>query len=98
MSTGLFLSPLALGLYISSGLVTVMHQVTGEAWLADNLNRGKLYKFYWLLAVLSLLNFGLYLVSARWYVYKETREVAAEVEVESTVGLESKETEARSHA
>ncbi|KAG1359296.1 putative protein NRT1/ PTR FAMILY 6.3 [Cocos nucifera] len=98
MSTGLFLSTLALGFYISSALVTIVHQVTGEAWLADNLNRGKLYKFYWLLAVLSLLNFGLYLVSARWYVYKETREVAAEVEVESMIGLELTETEARSHA
>ncbi|KAJ8485068.1 hypothetical protein OPV22_017553 [Ensete ventricosum] len=75
MSTGLFLSTLSLGFFVSSALVTVVHKVTGErghgAWLADNLNRGKLYNFYWLLAVLCLVNLVAYLVAARWYTYKE---------------------------
>ncbi|RWW09799.1 hypothetical protein GW17_00026691, partial [Ensete ventricosum] len=77
MSTGLFLSTLSLGFFVSSALVTVVHKVTGErghgAWLADNLNRGKLYNFYWLLAVLCLVNLVAYLVAARWYTYKEQR-------------------------
>ncbi|XP_010941437.1 protein NRT1/ PTR FAMILY 6.3-like [Elaeis guineensis] len=103
MSTGLFLSTLALGFFVSSGLVAIVHLVTGEsgghgAWLANDLNRGKLYNFYWLLAVLSLVNFGVYVLSARWYVYKESPEVVVEVEVGSMVGLELTEVEAGSRA
>ncbi|KAG6688932.1 hypothetical protein I3842_11G150600 [Carya illinoinensis] len=73
MSTGLFLSTLSLGFFFSSALVTVVHKVTGtkKPWLADNLNEGKLYNFYWLLALLSALNLVIYLVFAKWYVYKD---------------------------
>ncbi|KAG7028379.1 Protein NRT1/ PTR FAMILY 6.3 [Cucurbita argyrosperma subsp. argyrosperma] len=74
MSTGLFLSTLSLGFFLSSFLVTIVHKVTGnKPWLADNLNQGKLYNFYWLLGILSALNFGVYLVCAKWYVYKDKR-------------------------
>ncbi|KAL6550198.1 hypothetical protein OROMI_020686 [Orobanche minor] len=75
ISTGLFLSTLSLGFFVSSILVSVVHKVTGEKkpWLADNLNQGKLHNFYWLLAVLSILNVGIFMINARWYVYKEER-------------------------
>lgn len=75
MSTGLFLSTLSLGFFFSSLLVTIVHKVTGEKkpWLADNLNQGKLYDFYWLLAILSALNMVIYLVCAKWYEYKDKR-------------------------
>lgn len=77
MSTGLYLSTLSLGFFVSSILVAVVHKITGQtghkAWLADNLNQGKLYNFYWLLAAMCLVNFFWYLVAARWYVYKESR-------------------------
>ncbi|CAK9171125.1 unnamed protein product [Ilex paraguariensis] len=88
MSTGLFLSTLSLGFFFSSILVTIVHHVTGDKkpWLADNLNQGKLYDFYWLLAILSALNLVLFLVGAKWYVYKENRlaEVGIELEEEET--------------
>ncbi|GAB2274145.1 hypothetical protein Dimus_008916 [Dionaea muscipula] len=74
MSTGLFLSTLSLGFFVSSILVTVVHKVTiKRPWLADDLNRGRLYNFYWLLAIISALNFLVYLVFARGYVYKQNR-------------------------
>ncbi|KAF9685693.1 hypothetical protein SADUNF_Sadunf03G0080800 [Salix dunnii] len=74
MSTGLFLSTLSLGFFVSSSLVTIVHKVTvNKPWLADNLNQGRLHDFYWLLAILSALNFVIYLVCARWYVYKDRR-------------------------
>ncbi|XP_030469365.1 protein NRT1/ PTR FAMILY 6.3 [Syzygium oleosum] len=75
MSTGLFLSTLSLGFFFSSLLVTIVHKVTGskKPWLADNLNQGKLYDFYWLLAILSALNFLIFLVCAKWYVYRDKR-------------------------
>ncbi|CAO2827264.1 unnamed protein product [Amaranthus hypochondriacus] len=74
MSTGLFLTTLSLGFFVSSCLVSVVHKITGDThpWIADNLNQGRLDYFYWLLAGLSSLNFLVYLVFAKWYVYKET--------------------------
>ncbi|KAL3829875.1 hypothetical protein ACJIZ3_018677 [Penstemon smallii] len=91
MSTGLFLSTLSLGFFLSSILVTIVHMVTGKKpWLADNLNEGKLFNFYWLLTILSVLNLGIFLVSARSYVYKEKR-----LAEEGIIELE--ETEPTSH-
>ncbi|KAE8727771.1 Protein NRT1/ PTR FAMILY 6.3 [Hibiscus syriacus] len=86
MSTGLFLSTLSLGFFISSLLVTIVHKVTGnqKPWLPDNLNRGRLYNFYWLLMILSCLNLGIYLVFAKWYVYKDTRLADEGIELDET--------------
>ncbi|KAL0312848.1 UNVERIFIED_CONTAM: protein NRT1/ PTR FAMILY 6.3 [Sesamum radiatum] len=86
MSTGLFLSTLSLGFFVSSILVAIVHKVTGEKkpWLADNLNEGRLYNFYWLLTILSILNLVVFLVSARWYVYKENRLAEEGIELDET--------------
>ncbi|XP_015964415.1 protein NRT1/ PTR FAMILY 6.3 [Arachis duranensis] len=90
MSTGLFLSTLALGFFFSSLLVSIVNKLTahGKPWLADNLNQGKLYDFYWLLALLSAINVVIYFVAAKWYVYKEKRfaEVGIELEEQENVG------------
>ncbi|KAL4296166.1 hypothetical protein GQ457_12G023740 [Hibiscus cannabinus] len=72
MSTGLFLSTLSLGFFVSSLLVSVVKSVTGssnggQGWLADNINHGRLDCFYGLLAVLGVINFVLFLVSAAWF-------------------------------
>ncbi|XP_010553465.1 PREDICTED: protein NRT1/ PTR FAMILY 6.3-like [Tarenaya hassleriana] len=82
MSTGLLLSTLALGFFLSSVLVAIVHKVTGtaHAWIANDLNKGRLYNFYWLVAVLCALNFAVFLVFAKWYVYKDKR--LAEVGIE----------------
>ncbi|OWM65909.1 hypothetical protein CDL15_Pgr015334 [Punica granatum] len=71
MSTGLFLTTLSLGFFISSFLVSIVKRVTRtrgrQGWLADNINFGRLDLFYGLLAILSLINFVAYLVCAVWY-------------------------------
>ena len=71
MSTGLFLSTLSLGFFVSSFLVSVVKRVTGsrdgQGWLADNINYGRLDCFYGLLAILSFINFAVFLVCAVWY-------------------------------
>ncbi|CAN1216779.1 Protein NRT1/ PTR FAMILY 6.2 [Linum perenne] len=72
MSTALFLTTLSLGFFISSFLVTVVKKVTGsgnngQGWLADDINHGRLDCFYGLLAVLGVVNFGVFLVCAVWY-------------------------------
>ncbi|XP_060178447.1 protein NRT1/ PTR FAMILY 6.3-like [Lycium barbarum] len=86
MSTGLFLSTLALGFFFSSILVTIVHMVTGTThpWLADNLNQGKLYDFYWLLAILSVLNLMFFLYTSKTYVYKEKRLAELGIELEDS--------------
>lgn len=86
MSTGLFLSTLSLGFFVSSILVTIVHKVTGnkKPWLADNLNEGRLYNFYWLLTILSILNLVVFLVCSRWYVYKEKRLADEGIELEDS--------------
>ncbi|GJN09388.1 hypothetical protein PR202_ga27391 [Eleusine coracana subsp. coracana] len=78
MSTGLFLTTLSLGFFLSTALVSLVHALTTNSsgsrpWLADNLNDGKLYNFYWLLAAISVLNLLAFLAAARGYVYKEKR-------------------------
>ncbi|KAF8389106.1 hypothetical protein HHK36_025791 [Tetracentron sinense] len=71
MSTGLFLTTLSLGFFVSSFLVSVVKRVTGsndgKGWLADNINNGRLDCFYGLIAILSFINFGFYLLCAMWY-------------------------------
>ncbi|KAG8064591.1 hypothetical protein GUJ93_ZPchr0004g38116 [Zizania palustris] len=64
----------AFGFYLSSVLVSLVNRVTashgggGRGWLGDNdLDKDKLDLFYWMLAVLSVINFFCYLLCARWY-------------------------------
>lgn len=75
LGSALFLTTIALGNYLSTLLVTIVTHITehGEApgWIPDNLNRGHIDYFFWLLAVLSFLNLCIYLVVAKWYKYKK---------------------------
>ncbi|KAH0774151.1 hypothetical protein KY290_011288 [Solanum tuberosum] len=70
MSTGLFLSTLSMGFFISSLLVSIAHKVTNGSWLKNNLNNGKLDYFYWMLAVLGVLNYFVFLVFSTRHQYK----------------------------
>ncbi|XP_031485958.1 protein NRT1/ PTR FAMILY 8.1-like [Nymphaea colorata] len=76
MCSALSLMTVALGNYLSSLLVTIIIHVTTRhgklGWIPNNLNHGHLDYFFWLLAVLSILNFLVYLCIARWYKYKKT--------------------------
>ncbi|KAK2372279.1 protein NRT1/ PTR FAMILY 6.3 [Trifolium repens] len=79
MSMGLFLSSRSLGFFFSSLLVSTVNKLTGPSkpWIANNLNQGRLYNYYWLLAMLSAINLLIYLACAKWYVYKD-KKVAGE--------------------
>ncbi|XP_075082282.1 protein NRT1/ PTR FAMILY 4.5-like [Nicotiana tabacum] len=71
LSTAISWSSLAIGYYTSSVVVSIVNKVSG-GWLDNNnLNKDKLDYFYWLLAGLSVLNFGFYLLCASWYKYKK---------------------------
>lgn len=73
--SALSLTTVALGNYLSTVLVTIVTKITTKngklGWIPDNLNRGHLDYFYWVLAILSFLNFLVYLWIAKWYKYKK---------------------------
>lgn len=63
----------AIGSYLSAVIVIVVHNTTGRDgqpdWLDDNMNRGHLEYFYWLLSGMEALNLIYFVVCARWYKY-----------------------------
>jgi len=77
MSTGLFLVTLSMGFFLSSFLVFAVDAVTGGAWIRNNLDRGRLDLFYWMLAVLGVANFAVFIVFARRHQYKASNLPAA---------------------
>ncbi|XP_058220382.1 protein NRT1/ PTR FAMILY 6.4 isoform X2 [Rhododendron vialii] len=70
MSTGFFLSTLSMGYFVSSLLVSLVDKVTKGNWLRSNLDEAKLDNFYWILAVLVVLNFLVFLAFAAKHQYK----------------------------
>ncbi|CAI9106916.1 OLC1v1006163C1 [Oldenlandia corymbosa var. corymbosa] len=75
LCSALSLTTVALGNYLSTLLVTIVTRISTRngrlGWIPDNLNYGHLHYFYWLLAVLSVLNLGAFLLIAKWYTYKK---------------------------
>lgn len=69
----LYLSIFGVGSFISSFLISVVEKTTGgdgkDGWISDNLNRGHLDYFYWLLAGISTVAFVIYLYFAKSYIY-----------------------------
>ncbi|KAI3943385.1 hypothetical protein MKW92_011033 [Papaver armeniacum] len=84
VAVSFFFLGFALGSYISSFMVSVVHRTTegimSGNWLPEDLNKGRLDYFYYMITVMNVVNFGYFLVCARWYRYKgsgtATKEVA----------------------
>ncbi|XAR62234.1 Peptide-transporting ATPase [Bertholletia excelsa] len=72
--SALSLATYALGNYLSTILVTIVIEITTRhgklGWIPDNLNRGHLDYFYWLLTILSLINSLMYIWIAKRYTYR----------------------------
>ncbi|WVZ98536.1 hypothetical protein U9M48_043965 [Paspalum notatum var. saurae] len=62
----------SVGSYLGTLLVTIVHDKTRRSgqWLQDNLNRGKLDNYYWLVVALQVLNLVYYYVCVRYYTFK----------------------------
>ncbi|KAJ0978757.1 hypothetical protein J5N97_014231 [Dioscorea zingiberensis] len=78
LSTSFTWLTLSFGYFLSTVFVRVVNSVTakgtvsGHGWLYGlDLNQNRLDLFYWFLAVLSCLNFALYIWCARWYKYRK---------------------------
>jgi solute carrier family 15 (peptide/histidine transporter), member 3/4 len=72
--TAFALVTVSLGSYLSSFVLTLVSYFTTRGgkpgWLPDNLNEGRLDLFFWLISVLSLLNFLVFMFCASRYRYK----------------------------
>ncbi|KAJ1430529.1 PTR2 family proton/oligopeptide symporter, conserved site [Sesbania bispinosa] len=75
LCSALSLLTTSLGNYLSSFILTVVTYFTTQGgspgWIPDNLNKGHLDYFFWLLAGLSLLNMLVYIVAAKRYKQKK---------------------------
>ncbi|KAJ3688322.1 hypothetical protein LUZ61_017486 [Rhynchospora tenuis] len=78
-STGMMAVIIALGFYLSTAFLGVIRDVT--TWLPDDLNRSRLEKVYWVIAILATINFGFYLVCAKFYKYQNTNNSTEKVSV-----------------
>jgi dipeptide/tripeptide permease len=90
MSTGLFLVTLSMGFFLSSFLVFLVHHVTRGTWIQNNLDTGRLDLFYWMLAVLGVVNFAAFVLIARRHEYKPSTSavVAPAGEEDGSMGKE----------
>ncbi|KAM0902265.1 hypothetical protein ACQ4PT_019329 [Festuca glaucescens] len=71
-AAALFWLSASLGSYMGTVLVTAVQSATRGSgdWLQDNINRGRLDAYYWLVTCLMLLNLGYYLICFRFYTMK----------------------------
>ena len=76
LGTAFALLTIALGTFLSSALFTIVTRITtrngAPGWIADNLNRGRIDLFFWLLVAMSAVNLVLYVVCAMWYKTMQT--------------------------
>ncbi|XP_061358856.1 protein NRT1/ PTR FAMILY 2.9-like [Gastrolobium bilobum] len=72
----LFFCGMAGSSYLSTFLISLVHQITAKSatgnWLPEDLNKGRLDLFYYMIAALEVMNLGYFLLCSRWYRYKET--------------------------
>ncbi|KAL3640628.1 hypothetical protein CASFOL_015596 [Castilleja foliolosa] len=81
-----FFLGIAVANYVNGFLISIVHRATegwsSGNWLPEDLNKGRLDYFYYLVTGLCFLNFGYFLVCAKWYRYKETSGSVIDVEME----------------
>ncbi|KAK5839472.1 hypothetical protein F383_32480 [Gossypium arboreum] len=86
-ATALFWTAISVGNYVSTLLVSLVHKYSakpdGSNWLPDNnLNKGKLELFYWLITGLQVVNLLYYICCAKLYTYKPIQTPTKDAESE----------------
>lgn len=71
-AAALYWLTISAGSYLGTLLVTIVHERTQRSgqWLQDNLNRGRLDNYYWLVVGLQGLNLVYYFVCVKYYTFK----------------------------
>jgi len=83
-ATALYWLTFSIGSYLGTLLVTIVHDKTRRSgqWLPDNLNRGKLDNYYWLVVALEVVNLVYFFVCVKYYTFKPLEMVSEEEAVE----------------
>ncbi|OMP06774.1 Proton-dependent oligopeptide transporter family [Corchorus olitorius] len=92
-ATALFWTAISVGNYVSTLLVSLVHKFSagpdGSNWLPDNnLNKGKLEYFYWLITALQVFNLVYYICCAKMYTYKPIQIHSKDSESEEDGGVQ----------
>ncbi|KAK3138775.1 hypothetical protein QOZ80_5AG0373300 [Eleusine coracana subsp. coracana] len=79
-AAALYWLTMAIGSYLGTLLVTIVHEKTRRSgqWLQDNLNRGKLDSYYWLVVGMQMVNLVYFFVCVKYYTFKPLETVAGE--------------------
>ncbi|KAK3118547.1 hypothetical protein QOZ80_9BG0701230 [Eleusine coracana subsp. coracana] len=91
IGSSIFYCILGVSAWLGSLLIQLVTRVTRHGnrtggWLdGSNLNKGKLDRFYWLLAVLELVSLLTYMFFARRYVYRNDQRVVVEGEKKTPI-------------
>ncbi|KMT10402.1 hypothetical protein BVRB_5g115300 [Beta vulgaris subsp. vulgaris] len=93
----IFFLGIGMSSYLSSFLISIVHKTTKKGtsgdWLSEDLNKGKLDYYYYMIAGLCTLNFVYFLGCARWYKYKGCGENGRKIEIEPIGSVELTESD-----
>ncbi|CAN8241365.1 unnamed protein product [Cochlearia groenlandica] len=91
LGTSYSTTSLAVGNFMSSFLLSSVSKITknrGRGWILNNINESRLDYYYLFFAVLNLVNFFLFLVVVRFYVYRAEVEYVVDVKDEELKGMD----------
>ncbi|KAL9230163.1 hypothetical protein vseg_005550 [Gypsophila vaccaria] len=67
-------SIIGVGGFVTTALIGIVNFVTGlnggKKWIGKDVNHSRLDRFYWFLTVIFIVNFGLFMILAKHYSYK----------------------------
>ncbi|KAM7471378.1 hypothetical protein LguiA_009561 [Lonicera macranthoides] len=86
MASSFVLAGVAGSSYLSSFVSSIVQRATKRSWLAEDLNKGRLDYFFYLIAGLEVLNLVYFMLCARWYKYKGIGDKGIEVSMEKLQG------------
>lgn len=74
IGTALFTSNTGVAHFVCTSILQLVTSVTGrwsgQPWIVSNINQSRLDKYYWMLTVLSALNFVAFFLVSLGYTYK----------------------------
>ncbi|KNA22670.1 hypothetical protein SOVF_032260 [Spinacia oleracea] len=82
----IFFLGIGMSSYLTSLLISIVHRTTKKGtsgdWLDEDLNKGKLDYFYYMIGALCTVNFLYFLGCSKWFKYKGSNENAKKIDIE----------------
>ncbi|XP_039128986.1 protein NRT1/ PTR FAMILY 3.1-like [Dioscorea cayenensis subsp. rotundata] len=80
IAVALYWLAIAIGDYVSSGIVALVSHLTNKEgdWIQDNINRGKIDYYWWLMTGIEFVNLVFLIICAKFYSHKQLEKVVPE--------------------